>query len=327
MELSFRDRSHQALLSITDGVVSRRPGTSVTPFGAGLPGRIAASPVRSRARFTIAILLAAALGSWLAYTSLGGSLETYVSPATLKAAGNTTYRLNGLVAPGAPSDAADLAQTAEGLRFVVRDKQVAGAADARPAIAATCPTVQGGARHRGHGQLEGRGVPGRPRPMIAQCPSKFPTAGRPPRPRRRPDGVSLLGRATVLLALAAAAYVIVMALASRRHGRRAWQHSAERAGLRGLRAHQPGRGHHVGGAPHRLVRPALRRRVHQQHPRVALEDLGAVGQPGRVAAPVVLAPDASSPPWWCASTASGTASSCPWWWPCSWASPCSSLVC
>ncbi len=110
-----------------DGRSCPRSGTSVTPLPEGLPGRIGRSPVRSRARFTIAILLAAALGSWLAYTSLGGSLETYVSPATLKAAGNTTYRLDGLVAPGAPSNAADLAQTAGGLHFVVRDKQVAGA--------------------------------------------------------------------------------------------------------------------------------------------------------------------------------------------------------
>jgi cytochrome c-type biogenesis protein CcmF len=40
--------------------------------------------------------------------------------------------------------------------------------------------------------------------------------------------LSLLGRATLLLALAAAIYTIVMALASRRRGRRAWQDSAER---------------------------------------------------------------------------------------------------
>jgi cytochrome c-type biogenesis protein CcmF len=40
--------------------------------------------------------------------------------------------------------------------------------------------------------------------------------------------VSLLGRATLLLALAAAAYSVVMALAARSRGRRAWQESAER---------------------------------------------------------------------------------------------------
>ena len=72
-------------------------------------------------------MLAAALGAWLAYTSLGGSLETYVSPSGLSTAGGGTYRLNGLVAPGSPADAADRAQSAEGLRFVVRDKTVASA--------------------------------------------------------------------------------------------------------------------------------------------------------------------------------------------------------
>ena len=40
--------------------------------------------------------------------------------------------------------------------------------------------------------------------------------------------MSLLGRAALLLALAAAAYALVMALGSRRGGRRAWQESAER---------------------------------------------------------------------------------------------------
>jgi cytochrome c-type biogenesis protein CcmE len=77
--------------------------------------------VRSRIRFAVAILLAAGLGSWLAFTSLGGSLETYVSPAALPSAGGGTYRLNGIVAAGAPRDAAERAQSAAGLRFVVRD--------------------------------------------------------------------------------------------------------------------------------------------------------------------------------------------------------------
>ena len=40
--------------------------------------------------------------------------------------------------------------------------------------------------------------------------------------------MSLLGRAALLLALVAAVYALVMALGSRRPGRRAWQESAER---------------------------------------------------------------------------------------------------
>src|SRR5919202_6591937 len=41
--------------------------------------------------------------------------------------------------------------------------------------------------------------------------------------------MSLVGRAVVLLALGAALYAVVMALGSRRHGRRQFQQSAERA--------------------------------------------------------------------------------------------------
>ena len=76
--------------------------------------------MRSRLRFIVAISLAVVLGGWLAYTSLGGALETYAGPTELEA--GTTYRLNGLVAAGAPSDAAVRAESAEGLRFTVVDK-------------------------------------------------------------------------------------------------------------------------------------------------------------------------------------------------------------
>ncbi len=79
--------------------------------------------MKSRSRFAIALALAGLLGGWLIWTSIGGSLETYTSPSGLvTGADGTTYRLNGKVAPGTPADAAERAQTAEGLRFVVRDK-------------------------------------------------------------------------------------------------------------------------------------------------------------------------------------------------------------
>ena len=80
--------------------------------------------MRSRLRFIIAIGLAVVLGAWLAWTSLGGSLETYAGPGEIEAAhSDTTYRLNGRVAAGAPADAAAEAQSAAGLRFTVVDKQ------------------------------------------------------------------------------------------------------------------------------------------------------------------------------------------------------------
>ena len=80
--------------------------------------------MRSRLRFIIAIGLAVVLGAWLAWTSLGGSLETYAGPGEIEAAhSDTTYRLNGRVAPGAPTDAAAQAQSSAGLRFTVVNKQ------------------------------------------------------------------------------------------------------------------------------------------------------------------------------------------------------------
>ena len=40
--------------------------------------------MRSKARFIIAISLAVVLGGWLAWTSIGGSLETYAGPGELR---------------------------------------------------------------------------------------------------------------------------------------------------------------------------------------------------------------------------------------------------
>ena len=79
--------------------------------------------VRSRLRFIIAISLAVVLGGWLAWTSIGGSLETYAGPGELASSADKTYRLNGTVAQGAPADAAARAQSSEGLRFTVVDKE------------------------------------------------------------------------------------------------------------------------------------------------------------------------------------------------------------
>ena len=82
--------------------------------------------MRSRLRFIIAISLAVVLGGWLAWTSIGGSLETYAGPGELAVSADTTYRLNGTVAQGAPADAAARAQSSEGLRFTVVNKEDPG---------------------------------------------------------------------------------------------------------------------------------------------------------------------------------------------------------
>jgi cytochrome c-type biogenesis protein CcmE len=76
--------------------------------------------MRSRLRFVVALAVAVALGGWLAYTSLGGTLETYAGPADV--APGKVYRLNGTVAPGVTKDPAGAADTREGLTFTVADK-------------------------------------------------------------------------------------------------------------------------------------------------------------------------------------------------------------
>ena len=78
--------------------------------------------MKSRSRFAIALALAAGLGAWLIWTSIGGSLETYTSPSGLVRNDHSTYRLNGRVNPGYGATPAEQAQSANGLTFVVRDK-------------------------------------------------------------------------------------------------------------------------------------------------------------------------------------------------------------
>jgi len=77
--------------------------------------------MRSQARFIVAISLAVVLGAFLLFSAIGGSLETYAGPGEIDE--GTTYRLNAIVAPGAPSDAPEQALSSEGLRFSVLDKE------------------------------------------------------------------------------------------------------------------------------------------------------------------------------------------------------------
>ena len=127
--------------------------------------------MRSRLRFVVALGLAAVLGGWLAYTSLGGTLETYAGPGDLVA--GKTYRLNGKVAPGAPKDPQGLASSEKGLTFVVADK--------------TTPSKVIPVLYRGQvpdqfkvgrevvvtGRLENGRFVARPDSLVTLCPSKF----------------------------------------------------------------------------------------------------------------------------------------------------------
>lgn len=129
--------------------------------------------MKSRIRFLVAIGLAVALGSWLAWSSLGGALETYAGPGGLAAAPGETYRLNGLVAPGSPKDAAERARSAEGLRFWLIDKQ-----DRRQRVEVLYRGSVPDAFRDGReivvvGQMRGAGFVAEHDSMIALCPSKF----------------------------------------------------------------------------------------------------------------------------------------------------------
>lgn len=146
--------------------------------------------MKSRMRFGVALGLAAVLGAWLVWTSIGGSTQTFASPSQVSGAG--TYRLNGIVAPGAPTNAAQLAQSEEGLTFTVRDKDD--------------PTATVTVLYRGNvpdafkegrevvltGQKQGGVFVGERNSLITLCPSKFSDSETAPHPVD-PNGNRLAG--------------------------------------------------------------------------------------------------------------------------------------
>ena len=132
---------------------------------------LASSPMRSRLRFVVAISLAVVLGGWLAYTSLGGTMETYAAPGALTAA--KTYRLNGKVANGSPKDAAGLAQSEKGLTFTVVDKDNP-AKSVQVLYRGQVPDqFKDGREVVVTGKLEGSTFVAKTDSLITLCPSKF----------------------------------------------------------------------------------------------------------------------------------------------------------
>lgn len=90
--------------------------------------------MRSRIRFILALGLAAVLGGWLLYVSIGGATETYTSPSQLSAAAPAAaddeaknYRLNGLHQGAVPTDVSAQARSDAGYTFKVVDKDDPGA--------------------------------------------------------------------------------------------------------------------------------------------------------------------------------------------------------
>ena len=127
--------------------------------------------MRSRLRFVIALGLAVVLGGWLAYTSLGGTLETYAGPSQLVA--GKTFRLNGKVAPGAPADPQARAGTEQGLTFTVADK--ANPYKSIPVLyhGQVPDQFKVGREVVVTGTLEGATFVARPDSLVTLCPSKF----------------------------------------------------------------------------------------------------------------------------------------------------------
>jgi cytochrome c-type biogenesis protein CcmE len=131
--------------------------------------------MKSRVRFVVAICLAVGLAGWLGFTSLKGNQERYASPGQLSAGG--TYRLNGTVAPGAPSDASARAQSPDGLRF-----RVLGKGDSSQSVevvyrGSVPDTFRAGREIVVTGRLEDGVFQARRNSMVTLCPSKFQAKG------------------------------------------------------------------------------------------------------------------------------------------------------
>lgn len=127
--------------------------------------------MRSRLRFIAAISIAVGLAGWLGFTSLKGNQETYASPGAV--AEGKTYRLNGTVAPGVTGQPAAAAQTAEGLRFTVRDKTNAAKTTTIVYRGAVPDTFKVGREIVVTGQMRDGVFEARRNSMVALCPSKF----------------------------------------------------------------------------------------------------------------------------------------------------------
>ena len=128
-----------------------------------------------RARFGIALALAAALASILVFLGLGGNLATYASPSNIVANGNT-YRLNGIVTGTIPKDPAGVAQTGAGLRFDVADKKTPSSKVTVLYHGSVADTFRIGREIVVEGKLQGTTFIADRNSLSTLCPSKFRSA-------------------------------------------------------------------------------------------------------------------------------------------------------
>ncbi len=128
--------------------------------------------MRSKARFGIALSLAALLGAALVWMAIGGSLETYAGPSQITAEGDT-FKLNGIVSTGSPADAAAQAVSAEGVRFRVQDQDDPGKSVWVLYRGIVPDTFQDGREIVVSGRMEGDTFVARRDTLLTKCPSKF----------------------------------------------------------------------------------------------------------------------------------------------------------
>jgi cytochrome c-type biogenesis protein CcmE len=142
--------------------------------------------MKSRLRFTLALTVAAVLGGALLYFSIGGALQTYVSPAQLlSSTPGQVYRLDAIVSQQPVVNPQDQADSPQGLRFWVQDKQNASARVlviytglVPDAFKATREVVVTGTR-------SGNTFVAQRNSMITKCPSKFVNKPDPPAPAKK----------------------------------------------------------------------------------------------------------------------------------------------
>jgi cytochrome c-type biogenesis protein CcmE len=104
--------------------------------------------------------------------AIGGSLETYAGPAQVKL-GDETYRLNGVVSNGTPTNAAAQAISAEGVRFQVEDQEDASKTVWVLYRGVVPDTFQAGREIVVTGRLDGDTFVAKRDTLLTKCPSKF----------------------------------------------------------------------------------------------------------------------------------------------------------
>lgn len=125
-----------------------------------------------KARFAIALSLAGLLGGALVWMAIGGSLETYAGPSQVKLNGDT-YRLNGVVSPGAPTDAAAQAISSDGVRFTIHDQEDATKTVEILYRGVVPDTFKDGREIVVTGKMDGGTFVAKRDTLLTKCPSKF----------------------------------------------------------------------------------------------------------------------------------------------------------